>query len=113
MDAIVLGRLRADPDTPVTFTGRADSICAPCPWRRGPGCEGEDRIRALDARHAKALGIRPGQRMTWAEAEARAASRLVPADLDRICAGCQWPDLCRPALARLQDGFCPALETAR
>ena len=34
MDAVVVGRLRADPDTPVQFTGTADSVCAPCPRTR-------------------------------------------------------------------------------
>ena len=57
MNAIVLGRLRADPTTEVIFTGTADSICGPCPSRRGMGCASNERIAGLDARHAKALGI--------------------------------------------------------
>ena len=112
MDAIVLGRLRADPATDVIFTGTADSICAPCPARRGLGCEANERIAPLDARHAEALGIRPGQRMSWAEAQARATSRLVAADLNRLCAGCQWSSLCQPALARLQHDMHLADATA-
>lgn len=106
MDAVVRDRLRADPATRVEFTAGADAICAPCPSRRGTGCEMADRIAALDRRHAEALGIAPGQRMTWAEAKARAVARLVPGDLDRICAGCRWLGLglCKDALARLREG---------
>ena len=105
MNAVVLGRLRADPQVPVVFTVMADSICAPCPSRRGIGCAADDRISRLDRRHAAALDIRPGQRMTWAEAQARAAARLQPRDLERICNGCRWLGLgmCQSALAKLQQ----------
>ena len=112
MNAIVWGRLRRNPLTEVIFTGTADSICAPCPWRRGLGCEAAERITGLDARHAAALGIRPGQRMNWAEARGRAASRVRPADLQRICNGCQWIALCQPALARLQPTARERCETS-
>lgn len=105
MDAIVQDRLRADPLTEVEFTAEADAICAPCPSRRGMGCAMADKISALDRRHADALEIVPGQRMSWAEAQARAVARLVPDDLDRICAGCRWLDLglCKGALDRLRQ----------
>ena len=71
-----------------------------------------ERITGLDARHAAALGIRPGQRMNWAEARGRAASRVRPADLQRICNGCQWIALCQPALARLQPTARERCETS-
>ncbi|MFV0408321.1 MAG: DUF1284 domain-containing protein [Paracoccus sp. (in: a-proteobacteria)] len=102
MNAIVLGRLRADPATQVIFTDTADAICAPCPHRDGPGCQSGEKIAALDQVHAEALGIRPGQQMSWAEAQALAAE-LEPEDLDRICARCQWLSygLCKEALSRL------------
>lgn len=105
MDRIVLGRLRADPQTEVVFTAHSDAICAPCPSRRGYGCEMQDRIAALDRCHAEALSIAPGQRMRWAEASGPAVSRLRPDDLDRICAGCRWLELglCKSALAKLQE----------
>ncbi len=104
MNAIVLGRLRADPATEVVFTGMADSICGPCPSRRGMGCASNERISGLDLRHAKALGIAPGQRMSWAEAQGRAIARVTPEDLNSVCTGCQWLGLglCQTALARLQ-----------
>lgn len=99
MNQIVLGQLRADPQMPVCITFEADSICAPCPHRRGTGCASGDKIAGLDARHASALNLRHGQEMTWAEAEARALA-LEPDDLDQICAGCDWLafGLCKSAL---------------
>lgn len=105
MDAVVVGRLRADPETPVRFTAHADSVCAPCPHRRGEGCASGEKIADLDRRHAEALGIAPGQRMSWAEAQSRATTRLRPDDLDRICARCQWLEygICKDALRRLQQ----------
>ena len=112
MNAIVWGRLRRNPLTEVIFTSTADSICAPCPWRRGLGCEASERITGLDTRHAAALGIRPGQRMSWAEAQGRAISHVRPADLQRICAGCQWIGLCQPALAQLREAARAPFETS-
>lgn len=105
MDRVVRDRLRADPATPVVFTFGADEICGPCPSRRGAGCAADARVRPLDRRHAEALGLRPGQRMSWAEAQQRAVSRVRPVDLERICAGCQWLGLglCQSALARLRQ----------
>lgn len=105
MNAIVLGRLRADPATEVVFTDMANSICGPCPSRRGTGCASNERIAGLDRRHARALGIAPGQRMSWAEAQGRAVARLAPDDLNAVCMGCQWLGLglCQSALARLQE----------
>ncbi|WBU57717.1 DUF1284 domain-containing protein [Paracoccus sediminicola] len=104
MNDIVEHRLRADPETPVAFTSGADSICAPCPHRRGAGCDMGGKIAALDRRHAEALDVPPGARMSWGDAQSRAIDRLQPDDLDRLCAGCQWLDygLCKAALARLQ-----------
>ncbi|NHF72659.1 DUF1284 domain-containing protein [Paracoccus xiamenensis] len=104
MDAVVVGRLRADPETPVEFTGTADSVCAPCPHRRGLGCASGEKIADLDRNHAQALDIQPGDKMSWAEAQAR-AKRLRPDDLDRICARCQWLEygMCKDALRRLRQ----------
>lgn len=106
MDAIVCDRLRAEPQTAVTFTWGADAICGPCPSRRDDSCVSAARIWGLDRRHADALGLEGGETMTWAEAEGRATSRLRPRDLDYLCHDCRWLALgiCGAALARLQAG---------
>lgn len=107
MDRLVRLRLRAPggdaQDIEVVDT--ADAICAPCPHRRGRMCESEDRITALDARHAKALGLRPGDRLSWGEAQERIRKRVAPGDLSHVCAGCQWLQygLCEDALKKLHE----------
>lgn len=108
MTALVLGSLRAPGGelTRIGITAGADAICAPCPSRRGEGCEAQARIDRLDASHAKVLDLTPGDRLTWGEARARIRDRVRPGDLARICEGCQWLPLglCEAALAALHAG---------
>jgi len=108
MAAIVDARLRARGGDAVAIeiTDSSDPICAPCPHRRGAGCTRQAKIDALDARHAAALGLAPGDVLTWGAAQERIAARVAPDDLDRLCAGCQWLPLglCKAAVARLRAG---------
>ncbi len=112
MTAIVDGRLRAEGGDAVEIevVGDADAICMPCPHRRGRGCARQAKIDRLDRRHADALGYRPGDRVRWGAATRRIAERIVPEDLDRICAGCQWLPLgiCQAAVARLTQPKAPS-----
>lgn len=108
MSRIVLGRLRA-PDggrTLIEVTGATDAICAPCPRRRGNHCTEQVQIAALDARHAARLGLSPGDRLSWAEAQERIRRRVRPDDLDRLCHGCGWLPLglCKAAVGALGPG---------
>ncbi|MDD7969615.1 DUF1284 domain-containing protein [Roseinatronobacter alkalisoli] len=103
--ADIVAQLRA-PDggnTLIEVTGVADSICAPCPHRRGQSCVKADQIAALDNRHAQALGLRAGQRLTWAEAQSRVRAHVPPGSLRELCAGCQWLEfgLCEAGLSAL------------
>ncbi|PCD77267.1 DUF1284 domain-containing protein [Pseudothioclava arenosa] len=81
----------------------ADTICAPCPSRRGRDCANNHKIARLDAAHARALGVSPGDRLSWGEALARMQALSEDA-LQEICAPCQWLQLgmCEAALARLK-----------
>lgn len=114
MARIVDGRLRASGGDAVRIavTDAADAICGPCPERRGTGCVKQARIDALDRRHADALGLAPGDVLTWAEAQARIAERVRPESLDRLCAGCAWLPLglCKAAVARLRGADAPAAD---
>lgn len=105
MTAIVIGRLRAEGGeaTVIEVVAAADDICAPCPRRRGEGCEAQGRIDRLDAAHAFALNLAPGDRLTWGEAKARIRASVPSGSLRRLCAGCEWEPLglCEAALARL------------
>ena len=103
--ARLIGTLRAPGGaaTVIEVVGAADDICAPCPRRRGALCEAQAKIEAIDARHAAALGLRAGDRLTWGAAKARIRASVAPGDLATLCAGCQWVSagLCEAALARL------------
>ncbi|CUH40355.1 hypothetical protein JSE7799_03087 [Jannaschia seosinensis] len=92
MGNLVYGTLRAPGgrETPIEITGEADAICAPCPSRRGLGCEKDPQIQELDAAHADILGIAVGDTLSWGECLERVRDRVVPKDLARICAGCMW-----------------------
>lgn len=83
----------------------ADSLCTPCPHRRGAGCAKEASISALDARHGAALELHAGDILTWGDAKERIKNRLSPSDLDHLCAGCSWlpMGMCRDALTALCD----------
>ncbi|MFD1912218.1 DUF1284 domain-containing protein [Halodurantibacterium flavum] len=105
MTEVVMGRLRAPGggEVMIEVTGAADTLCAPCPRRRGTGCEAQAKIDALDMAHAGALRLAPGDRVTWGEAKRRIVERVAPGDLPRICAGCAWQagGMCEAALTRL------------
>jgi uncharacterized protein len=103
MTALVTDGLHADPSTEIEVIGGLDAICAPCPSNLGQTCIKQDRIAALDARHAARLGVQPGERLTWAEARQRIRAHVAPGDLSQLCAGCQWLELglCEAALRAL------------
>lgn len=104
--AQIVGDLRAPggDDTLIEVSAAADHICAPCPLRRGTGCESQSKIDALDSAHGAALGVAPSDVVTWGEAQARIVDRIEPDDLDRICAGCKWlpMGMCKSAVAELR-----------
>lgn len=112
MTAIVAGQLRGHGGgrTMIAVTGTADDICAPCPHRRGQGCDQQARIDKLDASHADALGLAPGDVLSWDDAQARILERVKPGDLTQVCDGCQWLryGMCEAALARLHGAATPA-----
>lgn len=105
MTAIVMGRLRAPggDDTLIEVTGAPDDICAPCPKRRGDICATEAKIARLDMNHARALALKPGDRLTWGQAKARIRLHVKPGSLKTLCAGCDWQahGMCERALAAL------------
>jgi len=107
MTAIVTDGLKSrDGDaTEIEVIGATDDICAPCPKRRGDLCTDQAKISALDLAHSKALGVRPGDRLTWGQAKARIRSLVQPGDLSGICTGCQWLELgyCEASLKNLHD----------
>jgi hypothetical protein len=90
-------------DQVIEVVEATDDICIPCPKRRGALCATQDKIANLDAGHAAALQIRPGDRLTWGEAQSRIRTHVPPGSLKTLCAGCQWEPygMCEAALSRL------------
>jgi hypothetical protein len=88
----------------IQVTSATDSICAPCPNRRGELCETQDKIAALDQAHASVLGLKPGQILNWGEAKRRIASRMTTQAFESSCAPCAWKKLgvCETALKKLK-----------
>ena len=105
MAAIVIGRLRAadGDETLIEVTPATDDICAPCPKRCGTECATQDRIATLDAAHAAALNLAPGDRLTWGQAQDRIRAAVPSGSLKTLCQGCEWEPcgMCEAALARL------------
>ena len=96
-------RARGGGKTSMLVTDEADAICAPCPRRDGLGCLDDPMIERLDRAHAAALGIAPGDILTWGEAVERIRQNVMPDDLDRLCEGCRWlaSGICKVGLAQL------------
>lgn len=92
--------------TLIRVRAAADSLCAPCPKRRGEGCTNQAEIDALDGRHAAALNLKHGDVLTWGQAKMRIREKVRPDDLDTLCKGCRWLELglCKSALSDLHRG---------
>ncbi len=107
MTAIVMGRLRSTGGdaTRITVTGSVDDICRPCPKRRGQLCTSQTKIDRLDAAHAAALSLAPGDTLTWGEGLRRIRAAVPPGSLKTLCAGCEWEPygMCEAALVRLHN----------
>lgn len=107
MSQIVVDTLRAPggDDALIEVTGATDDICGPCPKRRGTLCTEQAKIAALDTRHARALRLFVGTRLSWGEAKRRIVKHVPPGSLQTLCQGCQWLELglCETALAKLHD----------
>ncbi len=101
--------MQAEDTTPLRIVSGLDPICAPCPERRGQACAKQFKINRLDADHATALELFPGDRLTWGEAKARIRNRIRPGDLATLCAGCRWLSLglCEEALGDLHANAAP------
>lgn len=91
--------------TPIEVTIAADTLCMPCPHRRGEDCETSEKIKALDDAHAKSLGLKAGDIITWGEAKRRIAERISVEKHHEICAPCSWRSLgvCESALRKLKS----------
>lgn len=89
----IAAHIKEDPASPIKVVNRTDSICDPCPHKQGALCDAQEKIATLDAAHSAALDIRPGDVLTWTEAQQRIADKLTLAKFHTICATCHWKAL--------------------
>lgn len=93
-------------DVLIEVVSGTDSICAPCPNRRGTLCETETRIQSLDTAHASVIGLVPGEQIRWGDAKQRIKTKMTLEKFDSACAPCSWKNagLCETALKKLLAG---------
>src|SRR6185437_8156164 len=80
----------AGDDTVIEVVAKTDSICAPCPSKRGDLCETQNKIDQLDRAHAKILALQTGERLTWKEAKERIAEHFSDEAFESACGPCSW-----------------------
>jgi uncharacterized protein len=92
-------------DIQIEITAHTDTICAPCPHKRGQVCTSQALIEGLDQAHAEILGIKPGEQISWGEAKQRIKTHMNIDKFNQACAPCAWKDLgvCEQALAKLRS----------
>lgn len=89
--------------TEIQIVDETDSICEPCPNRRGALCTTQEKITRLDRQHAQVLEWKIGEILTWRESKERIKSKLTLDQFHKICNGCEWKALgvCEEALEKL------------
>ena len=85
------------------ITQYADTICKPCPHRRGTGCKEQDKINSLDRAHSEALNIKHGDQLSWKQAKQKIVANVNEETFHKICQQCSWKEYgyCQEALNKL------------
>ena len=107
----ITGRLRG-PDgdnTGITVVRGPDDVCAKCPHLVDDTCDFGGKVEQLDERHAKALDMKEGERLTWHEAKKRIAGGIDDSTFDHVCESCYWKffGACKSALHALHKTTLP------
>ena len=100
----IVEALQDNEELSIKVVVESDSICRACPHQREGECKTEDKIKALDTRHSHALGIFPGDELSWREGKKRLKKFMTIDVFHKACEGCQWKSLgvCEEALTKLQ-----------
>jgi len=95
--------------TQIQVVGEADDLCGACPNCAQGSCCNEDKVDRLDTEHARILGIKPGERITWGEIKKRLSQKMTPEEFHTACASCEWyaAGYCRQALNALRGDHHP------
>lgn len=100
----IVEALQKDEALPIQVVAEKDSICMACPHQSLRGCATEEKIEALDSRHSHILNLKPGDVLSWKEAQERLKENMTLEKFHHACAGCQWKALgvCETALKKLR-----------
>lgn len=95
-------------EEPAVIVQGADDICAVCPGLAPDGTcldpkAGELEVRRLDRLAWELLGVKPGSRISLAEAREKLAADAIATGRWRFeaCSGCTWEDLCERGWNRM------------
>jgi hypothetical protein len=91
----------------IRVTAVTDSICSACPSKMGDECETQEKIDLLDGAHARVLGIRGGDELTWGEAKTKIVEKFTLEKFHAACEPCSWKAMgvCEIALSDLKKGI--------
>jgi len=95
-------QLRKDPHTKIKVSFALDSICSACPHQTPENqCQNQEKIAALDMRHAKVLHLKEGDVLSWEEGLVRIKQYMALEKFHNACRGCSWKDagMCERALS--------------
>ena len=100
----VVDTLYKNEDCSLQVVAADDSICKACPHQSIKGCAVEEKIQGLDARHSQILNLKPGDILSWKEAQQRLKDNMTLEAFHHACAGCEWKELgvCEAALSKLR-----------
>ncbi|WP_071458529.1 DUF1284 domain-containing protein [Bacillus massilinigeriensis] len=109
----------------ITTVEAFDDACMACPHKGAAECEaGEganEHVLGMDAKVLRHLGLQHGQQYLKSDILKLTAEKVVPDDLDTLCANCSWLSygVCKEGIANLRKKDIdepkkkPALQTSK
>lgn len=103
--AQIVENLQKNEETLIQVVTHKDSICKACPHLSANGCSTEEKVRALDKRHAHILNLKAEDQVSWKEAKKRLKDHMTLENFHLACAGCEWKvwGVCEASLKALLD----------
>lgn len=84
----------------IQLVAGADNVCRTCPNRVGErGCRSDHKVLRYDRGVLERCDLAVGDRLPWVEFFRRVEENILQKNqLETVCAGCQWMELCRNLL---------------
>ena len=92
----VVSKLKSKPETYITVREGCDDLCKMCPNREDEVCSSFEKVKTMDNAVLRVCGITYKDTVSWEKLAYRARTLIFETDaFQRICADCQWAELCR------------------